>query len=178
MGINLVRREYNKKNAVVFVAGLVLIACVCAVICKLGVIDQFERLSNAEAEYNKVHESNVLLAEKIAKYAEVQIEYRTYSTDWMLDSFVDRKDVLDMVEAELLPCGNVRNIRIYENTALITISGMTLDEVSDMVVSIKEQPIVSAVTVDTANTTGQTGSEVICTLTISLKLPKDEQSDE
>lgn len=177
VGINLARREYDKKNAAIFAAGLVVIAAMCMAIGKFGVIDQYSRLSRAEAEYNRVHEQNISLSQKITEYAKVQLEYRTYSTEWMDNSYVDRKDILDMIEAELLPCGNVGNIIINGDTAMITISGMTLEEVSAMVVAVKNQPIVSAVSLNTAQTAGQSGSDVTCTLTISLKPKPAERSD-
>lgn len=179
VGINLARREYNKKSAVIFLVGLVLIACMGAAIGKFGVIDQYARLSEAEAEYAKVHEQNTSLSQQIAEYSKVQLEYRTYSTEWMDDSYVDRKDILDLVEAELLPCGNVSSITVNGNTALVTISAMTLEEVSAMVTSISNQPIVSSISLNTAHTAGQSGADVTCTLTIGLNpMPKEQAEDE
>lgn len=176
VGINLARKEYDKKGLVVFLFGLCAIAGMSFAVAKFGVIDQYDRLNRAQSQYADVHEQNEALAAVVADYPKVQLEYRTYSTEWMDESYVDRKDILDMVESELIPCGNVSTILINGNTALVTMSGMTLEEVSVMVMSLKLQPIVSAVALNTAQTVGKDGSDITCTLTISLRPAPEEQA--
>lgn len=173
-GINLARREVNKKS-IAIIAGITLaVLAAFAAFMKFGIIDQYERLRAAQEQYDDLYRQNSELAEKITDYSRVQLEYRTYSTEWMDKSYVGRQDILDLIEAELLPCGDISSITITENTALITISGMTLEGVSEMVVSIKEQPIVADVTVNTAQTESEEGKDVTCTLTIKLLPPVEE----
>lgn len=176
VGINLARREYDKKSIVIFIVGLVVIACVSAALGKFGVIDQYARLSRAEAEYAKVHEQNIALSEKLAAYSDVQLEYRTYSTDWMDDNIVYRKDILDIIEAELMPCGHVRKITINGNTAKITITNMFLTDVSDMVVSVRKQPLVVSTDLNWAKRNGEVDDDRFY-LTIVFQPNPDEPEE-
>ena len=75
--VNLAKRESHKKDLTTIIAGAVVIALLCFVVAKFGVIDQFARLNDAEKEYSSVHEQNVALKEEIEDYPEIEQEYRT-----------------------------------------------------------------------------------------------------
>lgn len=165
-GINLARREYDKKSSVIFLIGLVVIGCLSAAIAKFGVIDQYARLSRAEAEYNRIHEQNMSLTNKIAEYSKVQLEYRTYATEWMDESYVERRLILDVIEEELMPCGHISIVVIRGNTANISISDMSLEEVSHMVTALDGRSEVSHVELNEAQMDGRTTDDPEFKLTV------------
>lgn len=89
---------------------------------------------------------------------DVEAEYRTYSRNWMKSEDgngfvkVDRQDILDLIEGYVMPRGTVKNVSIQDSTVIVTMSGMSLTEISDMFDRLKEQPIVADARLTTALT--------------------------
>ena len=93
-----------------------------------------------------------------AEYPDVEAEYRTYSRNWMKSEDgngfvkVDRQDILDLIEGYVMPRGTVKNVSIQDSTVIVTMSGMSLTQISDMFDRLKEQPIVADARLTTALT--------------------------
>ena len=176
--VNLAKRESHKKDLTTIITGAVVIALLCFVVAKFGVIDQFARLNDAEKEYSSVHEQNVALKEEIEDYPEIEQEYRTYSRKWMkTDSnvavSVDRSEVLDMLESKLMSCGTMRSFMVDGNTVLANMSGMNLEEISVMFDDLQLQPIVRKASLTIASTTTSTQELLDFSITITLQ-PEEE----
>ena len=176
--VNLAKRESHKKDLTTIITGAVVIALLCFVVSKFGVIDQFARLNDAEKEYSSVHEQNVALKEEIEDYPEIEQEYRTYSRKWMkTDSniavSVDRSEVLDMLESKLMSCGTMRSFMVDGNTVLANMSGMNLEEISVMFDDLQRQPIVRKASLTIASTTTSTQELLDFSITITLQ-PEEE----
>ena len=77
--INLAKRESRKKDFITLGIGVVLIAGLSAAVAKFAVIDQLDRLSQAEGAYNAVHVQYVAMQQAVADYPNVEERYRTYS---------------------------------------------------------------------------------------------------
>ena len=176
--VNLAKRESHKKDLTTIITGAVVIALLCFVVAKFGVIDQFARLNDAEKEYSSVHEQNVAFKEEIEDYPEIEQEYRTYSRKWMkTDSniavSVDRSEVLDMLESKLMSCGTMRSFMVDGNTVLANMSGMNLEEISVMFDDLQLQPIVRKASLTIASTTTSTQELLDFSITITLQ-PEEE----
>ena len=154
-GINLARDEQAEKAPLrlAIIGGVVVIAALCLV--KFGVIDQNTKLLAAQNELASVQDTNLQLQQVTSRYGEVQIEYRTYSTEWA-DSddsrfvSVPREDVLDLVETAVMPAGTVETLQISGETARLTMSDMTLEEISRMLLELQASPIVASATLNSA----------------------------
>ncbi len=185
-GINLAIREGN-GTVRTLVIGLALIAVLVVLVVKFGVYDQFARLDRAEAEYNDVHVQYQAMLDAVSNFEAVQKEYRTYSMDWMNSEegdfvSVDRSDVLQLVESELMTCGAVEAIQVAGDTLTAAMSGMNLEQISAMFDSVSASPIVRSVVLNLAETKeNRTGEPIPTTdleFTITIRLQPAEEDAE
>lgn len=160
-GINLNIEENRDRDRLTLLIGVVAIAALVAVVVNFGVIAQYKRLDKAQAEYNQVHSQYTQTQEALQDYDRVLLEYRTYSMDWMsgtgdgsedLTAIVDRQQVLALLETEMLSRGRLTSVQIIDNKMNVSMSGMSLDQISDMFAILRCSPIVSDVALDLAST--------------------------
>lgn len=180
--VNLAKREDNSKNVATVVLGIFAIAVLSFCVAKFGVIDPLARQQEAESAYNAVHAQYTAMQDSIAQYAEVEQEYRTYSRSWMQkeDSSmfvrVDRMEVLDLIEAELMPNGTVNTVYVQGDTMTVTMSGMNLTGISDMFRSLQQQSIVESASLNIASTTQDTPEEDELDFSITIVLKSGEEA--
>ena len=171
--VNLAKRESHKRSITTAVVGVIIIAILCAGVVKLGVVDQFARLSEAESEYSAVHSQHMEMEEEIERYPQVEQEYRTYSRSWMTQDSenvsVDRMEVLDLMEDYLMSCGTVRSFSVQKDTVLVAMSGMNLEEISAMFSELQQQEIVSGASLTIASTADRTDEDLNFSVTIILR---------
>lgn len=185
-GINMNMREKRTREALTIAIGSVLIIGIAGLVAKFGVIDQFQRLSNAQSQYENVHRQYTEVETTLENYDKVLAEYRTYSTDWMNSSVdsksknlalyeaVDRQQVLDLVEKFMMTEGTVNSISVKDNTMRVDMSGMSLDEISAMFQKISESPIVKDVDLDVAESEQEYSASIV-NFTMTITLGKEEE---
>ena len=184
-GINLNMREQQTENpARTLIVGIIVIAVLAGLAAKVGVIDQYQRLSRAQGEYNQVHQQYVTVQDALQDYDKVLTEYRAYSTDWMQSSSDDNADgngeqtyvsvsrqvVLDMIENEMMSRGAVTGINILGDNVTVDMTDMTLEQISAMIRSLERQSIVAGTRMDIAETEKDRPASILSfTVTITLK---------
>ena len=184
-GINLNMREQQTENpARTLIVGIIVIAVLAGLAAKVGVIDQYQRLSRAQGEYNQVHQQYVTVQDALQDYDKVLTEYRAYSTDWMQSSSDDNADgngeqtyvsvsrqvVLDMIENEMMSRGTVTGINILGDNVTVDMTDMTLEQISAMIRSLERQSIVAGTRMDIAETEKDRPASILSfTVTITLK---------
>ena len=184
-GINLNMREQQTENpARTLIVGIIVIAVLAGLAAKVGVIDQYQRLSRAQGEYNQVHQQYVTVQDSLQDYDKVLTEYRAYSTDWMQSSSDDNTDgngeqtyvsvsrqmVLDMIENEMMSRGAVTGINILGDNVTVDMTDMTLEQISAMIRSLERQSIVAGTRMDIAETEKDRPASILSfTVTITLK---------
>ncbi len=178
--VNLAKRESQKKNIMTLAVGTAVIAVLAIVVVKFGVTSQFDRLDAAASAYNDVHRQHVAMEEALDEYPEVVQEYHTYSRDWMtsdpsLEVSVDRQEVLDLLEANLMAHGTVNTFQVEENVVLANMSGMNLQEISTMFEEIQKQPIVDNAKLTIASTANKAGEVLDFSVTITLAGEEEEE---
>ena len=163
-GINMNMREDRTRELTMLIIGGVLICVLAGAAAKFGVIDQYRRLTEAQRAYEQVHSQYTAVETALEDYDRVLAEYRTYSTDWMNDAVdsespnaalyaaVDRQRVLDLIERDMQSQGTVTSVLIWDNQAVVAMSGMSLDQISQMFQKIGESPIVENVELNMAET--------------------------
>ena len=176
--INMMNCGLPAQTAKILSIGLVAIAILVALVVKVGVIDQFGRLSDAENAYNEVHAQNIALDEKIKDYDEVSIQYRAYSKNFLSGDEegtvrVDRQKVLDLIEAKMMSRGEVLTISISDNTAVVNMSGMNLEQISRMNTALEKSPIVKEVSLKIAQTEQNRQASVL-NFTVTIHLQAEE----
>ena len=179
--INLAKRESRKKDMITLGVGLVLIAGLSAAVAKFAVIDQLDRLSQAEGAYNAVHVQYVAMQQAVADYPNVEERYRTYSRSWMLSgdtnglAQVDRADVLDLVEARLLPYGRINTLSLRDSVMVVSMSGMNLSQISAMFERLQTERIVASASLNMASTEEKDDPNALLDFTITIALQPEQE---
>ena len=179
--INLAKRESRKKDMITLGVGIVLIAGLSAAVAKFAVIDQLGRLSQAEGAYNAVHVQYVAMQQAIADYPNVEERYRTYSRSWMLSgdtnglARVDRADVLDLVEARLLPYGRINTLSLRDSVMVVSMSGMNLSQISAMFERLQTEKIVASASLNMASTEEKDDPNALLDFTITIALQPEQE---
>lgn len=179
--INLAKRESRKKDMITLGVGIVLIAGLSAAVAKFAVIDQLERLSQAEGAYNAVHVQYVAMQQAVADYPNVEERYRTYSRSWMLSgdtnglAQVDRADVLDLVEARLLPYGRINTLSLRDSVMVVSMSGMNLSQISAMFERLQTEKIVASASLNMASTEEKDDPNALLDFTITIALKPEQE---
>lgn len=179
--INLAKRESRKKDMITLGIGIVLIAGLSAAVAKFAVIDQLDRLSQAEGAYNAVHVQYVAMQQAVADYPNVEERYRTYSRSWMLSgdtnglARVDRADVLDLVEARLLPYGRINTLSLRDSVMVVSMSGMNLSQISAMFERLQTEKIVASASLNMASTEEKDDPNALLDFTITIALQPEQE---
>ena len=179
--INLAKRESRKKDMITLGVGIVLIAGLSAAVAKFAVIDQLDRLSQAEGAYNAVHVQYVAMQQAVADYPNVEERYRTYSGSWMLSgdtnglARVDRADVLDLVEARLLPYGRINTLSLRDSVMVVSMSGMNLSQISAMFERLQTEKIVASASLNMASTEEKDDPNALLDFTITIALQPEQE---
>mgnify|MGYP004475975963 FL=1 len=179
--INLAKRESRKKDMITLGVGLVLIAGLSAAVAKFAVIDQLDRLSQAEGAYNAVHVQYVAMQQAVADYPNVEERYRTYSRSWMLSgdtnglAQVDRAEVLDLVEARLLPYGRINTLSLRDSVMVVSMSGMNLSQISAMFERLQTEKIVASASLNMASTEEKDDPNALLDFTITIALQPEQE---
>lgn len=179
--INLAKRESRKKDFITLGVGVVLIAGLSAAVAKFAVIDQLDRLSQAEGAYNAVHVQYVAMQQAVADYPNVEERYRTYSRSWMLSgdtnglTRVDRADVLDLVEARLLPYGRINTLSLRDSVMVVSMSGMNLSQISAMFERLQTEKIVASASLNMASTEEKDDPNALLDFTITIALQPEQE---
>lgn len=179
--INLAKRESRKKDMITLGVGIVLIAGLSAAVAKFAVIDQLDRLSQAEGAYNAVHVQYVAMQQAVADYPNVEERYRTYSRSWMLSgdtnglARVDRADVLDLVEARLLPHGRINTLSLRDSVMVVSMSGMNLSQISAMFERLQTEKIVASASLNMASTEEKDDPNALLDFTITIALQPEQE---
>ena len=179
--INLAKRESRKKDMITLGVGIVLIAGLSAAVAKFAVIDQLDRLSQAEGAYNAVHVQYVAMQQAVADYPNVEERYRTYSRSWMLSgdtnglARVDRADVLDLVEARLLPYGRINTLSLGDSVMVVSMSGMNLSQISAMFERLQTEKIVASASLNMASTEEKDDPNALLDFTITIALQPEQE---
>ena len=176
-GINMNMREDRTRELTMLIIGGVLICVLAGAAAKFGVIDQYRRLTEAQRAYEQVHSQYTAVETALEDYDRVLAEYRTYSTDWMNDAVdsespnaalyaaVDRQRVLDLIE-------RVTSVLIRDNQAVVAMSGMSLDQISQMFQKIGESPIVENVELNMAETEKEHPASIL-SFSVSITLCRE-----
>lgn len=181
--INMAACGRTEAAGKTLVIGMAVIAVLVLLVVKFCVFDQYARLSRAEADYNSVYQKNQELADRVSDYDEVMLEYRAYSMSFISDKNdenfvgVDRKEVLDLIETVMMKRGQVLNIEIYENTAKVSMRGMNLEEISEMIRSLKNSPVVSEAQLNIAKTDENKPASVL-SFSVTIYLQQEQEAEQ
>lgn len=150
--INLVipdeREEVGRRGLLTAIVALVVLL----IFGKFGVYDYFARVM---AKSNELVEANAELNEytlQLTDYEEVLNTYNSYEAVRMTSDAVDVAlvDVLGLIDNHVSTVAEVNSVSMGDNQLTLKLTGISLDEVSDLVNDLNKQPIVEKAVVTDA----------------------------
>ena len=168
--INLVRFETEKSHTMDFLVIVLLLLCLVA-FAKFFVFDQFTALQEAQRQYSVVQEQLSSLRRSNSVYNEVKAEYDKV-TEWYMTeaekSIIDKRDVLKMLEDDLMPYVEVRSISIAGSTVSVQTGITSLEAVSEYLIRLQNDPRNRTATVTTNSAAGNSGEKEVVTSAIII----------
>lgn len=169
--MNFARRAsgFNAKKMIPLI--LVIILAV-GLFVKFGFIDQTNKKIEA---YNELADKQMLLDTmntKLAGYDELYAKYGIYSYGWMNDNEVntiDRIEILGLVEGKVMQRALIKDISINGDVITMNLSGITLQDTSDIVKVLEQDELVKNVAIYSATAQDATSAEIF----MSVVLNKD-----
>ena len=103
-----------------------------------------------------------------ADYRSLTAEYERLTAAQIRESaLVDRLEVLSLVSRRVFPAATVRSLRLNGNTAVLQLSGVSLDRAGDLLDELREEPFISDLSL--SNVGGEAG-----TVTVTAYLRREE----
>ncbi len=147
--LNLLKKEKSPIRFSVVIPCVVAILIVAAVFAKFAVIDRFAKLSEAEAALADEKAALESTRQSYADYSEVAEEYSRYNYTGYDKTIADRLDVLALLEREVFPVAGVESLSVSGKTVSMSLRGLTLEQVSELLQKLEADALVSHVTVST-----------------------------
>ncbi len=165
--LNLMVRENTNPKPSRWIPGVLVVLILAALFGKFAVMDRFDRLNEAEAELAGLKAQVDSMRQATADYDQVRDDYNKYNFNGYDRTIVDRLDVLELLKREVYPVCRVGSLSIAGKTVSMTLSGLTLDQVSELIASLKADPLVDKVNV---STTGLSAESETGTANMTLTL--------
>ena len=168
--INLVRYDTEKSNTkdilviILIVVGLVAFA-------KFAVLDQYDKLREAQRQYGIVQDELMQLRTANANYAEVKAKYDEV-TDWYMTSeekaIVDKEEVLAMLEEDLMPYVELTRVQVSGNVVTVSTGITDLSTVSTFLLKLQRDPRNATATVTTTSAASSSEGEERVTASVII----------
>ena len=152
--LNLAIKEKKELRLSRAVPAVLAVLAAVAVFGKFAVADRFAAAAAAEAAVDARRAELAAIRDSYADYAEVEHTYNQYTYTGFDRTIADRLDVMSLLERDVYPVCTVRSQSIAGKSVSLTISGLTLDGISDLIARLEAEPMVARVTVSTANYNG------------------------
>ena len=158
--INLAKDRRKKPDLVsLFFALLLLLGIIC------GTAALQLRVRSADRALAEVTAQLEAAAAENADYRDLSAEYHRLTAVQIKESTqTDRLAVLSLVSRRIFPAATVRSFRLSGNTAVLQLSGISLDRAGELLEELRKEPLVSELAL--SNIGGETGT---VTVTVSLK---------
>ena len=88
---------------------------------------------------------------------------------------VDRADVLDLVEARLLPHGRINTLSLRDSVMVVSMSGMNLSQISAMFERLQTEKIVASASLNMASTEEKDDPNALLDFTITIALQPEQE---
>lgn len=176
--LNLMIKEKTLAHPTRLVPILLLIFLGAYAFAQFAVIARLNKVKQAEAELSQMRSNLEMLQASYADYDEVKAEYNRYTYQNYDRTLPDRLDVLALLERRVFTVCTAQSLSIAQRTVTMTLAGLTLDDVSALIASLKEEPMVfdafvSSTSSSTKDSSKQNigGADTVTAITITLNDP-------
>ncbi len=174
--INLVIKEKSKWRPGRVLPMFLALAAAVVLFGKFAVADRLAGVAEQQRVLSALEGQIAALEQATDGYAAVAEEYGRYSVGWMTDeekTLVDRVDILDLIQGELMAACTVRQFSVSANVLSADLSGISLEDTSRIVQRLYGWPEVSTVSVYSASTQTEEGEEPRVSMVITLALAEE-----
>ncbi|NCB32316.1 MAG: hypothetical protein EOM64_00295 [Erysipelotrichia bacterium] len=161
--VNFIFNEQKKTNRYAII-GFVLFMLALAVFVKFAVIDPMNKISAMEQRYNLDTAQLQLYQSETADYQATQEKYNSMSGTFMTADekyFMQRMDMIQMLEDDLINDVPVQNMQITGNTITVNTGNTTLPTVSALLYKMQNDARNSYVTVITTSASGAENDSMV-----------------
>lgn len=174
--LNLMIKEKTLAHPTRLIPILLLIFLGAYAFAQFAVIGRLNKVRDAEAELSQMHSNLEMIKAAYADYDDVKAEYNRYTYQNYDRTIPDRLEILAMLERRVFSVCTAQSLSISQRTITMTLGGLSLDDTSALVASLKEEPMVLDVFVPNTSSNKSEirdpGKEATVTaITISLKDP-------
>ncbi len=153
--MNLAMKERTPFSPAKLLPPLLILTVLAGLFGKFAVADRLAAVDRAGTELSALRQQQAALEQSTAGFDELSRQYARYATGWMTEdeqAAVPRTEMLELVESELMPGGQVRRLSASGNILSVELGGVTLEDTARFVQKLYQRPDVTNVAVYTAST--------------------------
>ena len=148
--LNLYVKEKKPLRLSRLIPGVLAVLLLAALFGKFAVLDRYAAVAAAQEKLAAEQAELDAIRETYADYDKVLAEYRKYNYTGFDRTIADRLDILAILENKVFPMGDVERMSVTGKTLSMTITGLSLRQVSGLLKRLEAEPLVNQVTVSTA----------------------------
>ncbi len=180
--MNLYIKVKDGNSWQVFVPLAIFLALVVLCIYRLGVVDRLNKLNDLQQQNSQLEAQLNTLNEQIAKYPELEEEYRRFTTGYLREDeqgLLKRSRIFDMIDECTTNLATVKSISIENNQVGLVVDLVSLNDIEVLQDRLNALQNVDEIKVSTARGTNNVEVEgnIIFTVKRVVDSNKDSSSD-
>lgn len=178
--MNLYIKVKDGNSWQVFVPLAIFLALVVLCIYRLGVVDRLNKLNTLQQENSRLEAQLNSLNEQIAKYPELEEEYRRYTTSYLREEeqgLLNRSRIFDMIEECTTNLAVVKSISIENNQVGLVVDLVSLNDIEVLQDRLNAMPNVDEIKVSTARGTNNVEVEGNIIFTVKRNTISGDNAD-
>ena len=151
--VNLATIGVKTVNLKIAIPAVIIIVLAAAAFSKFGVADRLNAMSKAEGADAQARAELSAAYEKYDSFTDVDDKFAHYTYSGMTEEELNRADrvaVVELIDRAITRDENETSWTLSGNQLTVSVSGSTLQEISELVQELEKEPLVSYVTVTTA----------------------------
>lgn len=166
--LNLCIIERKSGYVIKFVSALILLSLAIAAFTKFGVIDRITMDNAAWREVKAVQSQLDKVYQITNDYDIISTKYLKYSSVAQNKSlYIDCMDVIDLINVKLMTDVGVKSFSLSKNTLSAVLTGIDLNQASEILKSLYESELVSSVEFQTASSLDGDISSISMNITLN-----------
>ena len=177
--MNLYIKPKDGNSLSVVLPTLIIVIVIVALFAKFAVIDRLIALSKLQDEESAVRSQLSVLQTEMEDYEQVRSDYRRYSGKYLDDEargYVDRIEIIELLDRVVGNLGMVSSIDIKGNTVSVRLTAYSLSDIAVMRANLEAEELVGKISVKTADRASQTYTalSVSSSFVFTVNIPVEE----
>lgn len=177
--MNLYTKPKDGNSLSVVLPTMIIVIVFVALFAKFAVIDRLVALSRLQDEESMISSQLSVLQAEMTDYEQVRSDYRRYSGKYLDDEargYVDRIEIIELLDRVVGNLGMVSSIDIKGNTVSVRLTAYSLSDIAVMRANLEAEELVGKISVKTADRASQTYTalSVSSSFVFTVKIPVEE----